>query len=198
VAGFADAAAPRASGEDELAWLTRGWSWPWGSAIAAGLFALAGGLLLARLRRAATRPRKLTALQAQRLDARRREAHQQLAAHEHGWRELWAQVLADTLGQVVQLATDLPPRLAGTPAPYLALPAQDGRVNYLLTTDPERLRRVGLLHRQDRVVHLDASLDHTRAEVQVLWAHLATRWLPDAPAVPRAAPWYLVVQEAAA
>jgi len=111
-----------------------------------------------------------------------------------GWRWVLNQLLADAgvagcVGQGGVL------NLTASPASMQVAGAD--KQTYILTTQPDELRRIGLLARRQRIIPLDASLHPAaRDEAQLLWEHLARERAPDqAPALSRRAEWFLAVVE---
>jgi hypothetical protein len=141
------------------------------------------------------------ALQARIVAQRRSEVLDLLACSNDGspgtrtsWRWVLNQLLADAgvAGYVGQGGV-----LSLTASPASLQVAGADKQTYILTTQPDELRRVGLLARRQRVIRLDASLHPAaRDEAQLLWEHLARERAPDqAPALPRRAEWFLAVVE---
>ena len=126
------------------------------------------------------------------------EVRRDVSAGPEGWRKVLDQVLADALpevGAAVGQAGVLD--LSVEPAPRFTVAGKDRR-EYLFTTSPEALRKVGLLGRKEEAIPLDGSLHPAvRAEVQAVWDHLAERRLRGqaVPVLPRQAGWYLIVRE---
>jgi hypothetical protein len=110
-----------------------------------------------------------------------------------GWQWVLNQLLADA-GVAGRVGQGGVLNLTAAPAPCLQVAGADNQT-YVLTTQPDELRRVGLLDRRQRVIALDASLHPAaRDEAQLLWQHLARERAPDqAPALPRRAEWFLAV-----
>ena len=171
-------------------------------ALAAGLaVTLSNGAVTRAIRRLERTYRRqksleLEQLQAQVVERRMQEVRRELAANE-GWRKVLNQVLADALkdtsarvGSVGILS------LTTEPAPAFTVAGEDGR-EYLFTTAPEALEKVGWIGRRTPVVPLDASLHPAaRAEVQAVWDRLAEQRLRgEIPVLPRQAEWFLVVRE---
>jgi len=128
--------------------------------------------------------------------ARRMQEVEHVLTRPDGWREVLDQVLADALDTTARVGQAGVLSVACEPAPSFAVSGAEGR-EYLFTTAPETLRRVGWIGRKTPVVPLDASLHAAaRAEVQAVWEHLAAqRGWERMPVLPRQAEWFLVVRK---
>jgi hypothetical protein len=139
---------------------------------------------------------ELEHLQAQVVAVRRAEV-KALLQSEDGWQQVIAQLLADALPETGALVgTEGLIDLSVVPAPRFTL-AGVGDHNYLFTTAPTALRKVGILTRRDKPMPLDASLHPAaRVEVQAVWEHLAAGRLSaeQGTALPRQAEWFLIVR----
>jgi hypothetical protein len=147
---------------------------------------------------------ELEQLQAQAIDARRREMAQLLASEEDGWQTVIDQLLVDADRQSVAALPHGSERagrlslldISMVPVPRFTV-AGPGDVTYLFTTSPRALRQIHILSRKHKAVALDASLHPAaRVEVQAVWDHLAARRLPGqgTAALPRQAAWFLVAR----
>lgn len=138
----------------------------------------------------AVKQRMIAESEAARLEERRREVEAVLVGQKD-WQRITGQVIADTLGQAVQLSTEIPPRVGGKPAPYFTVADAEG-VRYTFTTNVKALQEVGLVKKRARPRPVASPV-----EPGLVWRHLAETWLREAgevvPAVPTGAAWHLVV-----
>jgi hypothetical protein len=133
---------------------------------------------------------------AQEMERRRIEVQQELRRTDDAWREVLNQLLADAaLDDDLHIGPAGLLSLSAAPSPRFAVAEAAGRI-LLFTTAPETLRKIGLLQRESRTIPLDADLYPTaRVEVQAVWEYLAEQRIgADAPALPRQAAWYLIVE----
>lgn len=167
---------------------------------AGAAFTLSNGAVTRAIRRLERSYRRqkaleLELLQAEAVNRRERDVRQQLATDGEAWRAVLNQLLADAYPAApVQVGPAGLLSLAVTPGPRLIVAARDGTL--VFTTDPEPLRRVGLVGRRETPVPLDAGLHPAaRVEMQAVWEHLAAQRLGDAaPVLPRQAAWFVVAQ----
>lgn len=167
---------------------------------AGAAFTLSNGAVTRAIRRLERSYRRqkaleLELLQAEVVNRREREVRQRLATDPDAWRALLNQLLADAYPAApVQVGPAGLLSLAVTPGPRLVVASQTGTL--IFTTDPEPLRRVGLVGRREMPVPLDAGLHPAaRVEMQAVWEHLAAQRLGDvAPVLPRQAAWFVMAQ----
>ena len=171
-------------------------------ALAAGLAVTLSNAAVTRAIRRLTRTYRrqksleLEQLQEEVVGRRMQEVRRDIGAGPEGWRKVLNQVLADALDTGHRIGPAGLLNLSVEPVPRFAVAGKDGW-EYLFTTSPDSLRRVGLLDRREEPVPLDGSLHPAaRAEVQAVWDHLAEQRLRgEVPVLPRQAEWFLVVRE---
>lgn len=172
------------------------------SALAAGLAVTLSNAAVTRAIRRLTRTYRrqksleLEQLQEEVVGRRMQEVRRDIGAGPEGWRKVLNQVLADALDTGHRIGPAGLLNLSVEPVPRFAVAGKDGW-EYLFTTSPEAVRKVGLMGRREKAVPLDGSLHPAvRAEVQAVWDHLAAQRLRgEVPVLPRQAEWFLVVRE---
>lgn len=133
----------------------------------------------------AMKRRQLTAEEAARVAAQRREVEARLTADAQAWRLILAQIITDALGTAVRLVPNVAATLHTDPPQFSVTDVVTQTVYQFTPTAPPKKAAPGT-----QVYPLTDP--QVRAEVLAVWNHLVQQQLNGvAPAIPRQAPWTL-------